>query len=55
MFELSSSVLEILNDVHTTLSQKLDWMFNTRSRVLQPDWLILENNDKATFNIDMPY
>ena len=30
------------------------WLFNTQSRVLQADWLILENNEKATFNINMP-
>ena len=49
MFELSSSALEIPNDVHTTISQKLDWMFNTQSRVLQPDWLILDNNEEGNF------
>ena len=25
-----------------------DWLFNTQSRVLQADWLILETNEKAT-------
>ena len=25
------------------------------SRVLQAYWLILENNEKETFNIDIPY
>ena len=29
--------------------------YNTLSRVLQADWLILENNEKATLNIEMPY
>ena len=39
-----------------TLSQSLiDWLFNTQSRVLQPDRIILEHNEKATLNIDMPY
>ena len=32
-----------------------DWLFTARSRVLQADWLILENNEKATLNINMPY
>ena len=30
-------------------------LFNTRSRVLKADWLILENNEKAILNINMPY
>ena len=30
-------------------------MFNTQSSVLQADWLELENNEKATLNINMPY
>ena len=34
---------------------KSDWMFNTQSRVLQADWLILEKNEKAILNIYMPY
>ena len=29
--------------------------YNTQLRVLQADWLILENNEKATLNINMPY
>ena len=32
-----------------------DWLFATQSRVLQADWLILEINEKATLNINMPY
>ena len=32
-----------------------DWLFNTQSRVLQADWLILENDEKATLNINMTY
>ena len=32
---------------HSVMS---DWLFNTQSRVLQADWLILENNA-----INMPY
>ena len=34
---------------------KSDWLLNTQSRVLQADWLMLENNEKATLNINMPY
>ena len=52
--ELSSFILEIPNDAYTTLSQS-DWLFNTQSRVLQADRLMLENNEKATLNINMPY
>ena len=32
-----------------------DWLFITQSRVLQADWMRLENNEKATLNINMPY
>ena len=28
------------------------WLFNTLSRALQADWLILEYNEKAILNID---
>ena len=52
--KLSSYILEIPNDAYTTLSQS-DWLFNTQSRVLQADRLMLENNEKATLNINMPY
>ena len=34
---------------------KSDWLFNTQSRILQADWLSVENNEKATLNINMPY
>ena len=34
---------------------KSEWLFNTQSRVLQADWLILENNEKAALSINMPY
>ena len=34
---------------------KSDWLFNTKSRVLQADWLIVENNEKAALHINMPY
>ena len=32
-------------------SVKSDWLLNAQSRVLQADWLVLENNEKATLNI----
>ena len=31
-----------------------DWLFNTQSKVLRVDQLILENNEKATSNINAP-
>ena len=31
-----------------------DWLFNTQLRVLQADWFILEINEKATLNINLP-
>ena len=44
------------NDAYTTLRQsKIDWLSNTPSRVPQADWLMLVNNEKATFNIKMPF
>ena len=33
---------------------KSSWLFSTWSRVLQADWLISLNNEKATLNINMP-
>ena len=33
---------------------KPEWLFNTQSRVQQADWLILEKNEQATLNINMP-
>ena len=38
--------------LYNTLS-KSDWLFNTQSRVLETDWLILGNNEKATLNINI--
>ena len=35
-------------------SVNTDWLFNTKLRVLQADWLVLENNEKATLDIHMP-
>ena len=36
-------------------SVNYDWLFNTQSRALLADWLILENNEKATLNINILY
>ena len=52
---ITSIVLEIPNDAHAQHSVKSDWLFNTQSRFLQVDWLILEDNEKTTLNIKMPY
>ena len=32
-----------------------DWLFNAHSRVLQGDWVMLENNEKGILNINMPF
>ena len=38
----------------TQRSVNSDWLFNTQSRVLlQGDWLMLEHNESATWNINM--
>ena len=50
--ELSSHVLEIPNDAYATFGNRF---FNTQSRVLQGDRLILENNEAVTSNINMLY
>ena len=36
-------------------SDNFDCLFNAQSRVLQADWFILEFDEKATFNINIPY
>ena len=36
-------------------SVKICWLSNTQSRVMQADLLLLENNEKAIFSINMPY
>ena len=41
--------------LHLTLSSNPDRLLNTQTRVLQADWLALENDEKATLDIDMPY
>ena len=40
---------------HIQHSVESDWLINTQSTVLRADWLILEKNEKATLNINMPY
>ena len=37
------------------IQSKFDWLFNTQSRVQQGDWWIMDNKEKATWNINMPY
>ena len=53
--ELSSIVLEIPNDAYTTLSRNLIGYSTLSQECYEPDWLILENNENATLNINMPY
>ena len=50
--ELAAIVLEIPNDAYTTLSQSLIGCSTLSQNVLQADWLILKNNEKATLNIN---
>ena len=45
--ESSSSVLEIPDNANA--QSKSDWLFNTQSGLLQADWLIIENNENATY------
>ena len=47
--EFSSYLLEIPNYVYSTLSQL--WL----AVQLQADWFILDINERATLNINMPY
>ena len=53
--ELSALVLEIPNDAYTTLSRNLIGCSTLRQEYLQADWLIGQNNEKATLHINMPY
>ena len=53
--ELSVLVLEIPNDAYTTLSRNLIGCSTLRQEYQQADWLIVQNNEKATLNINMPY
>ena len=55
ILELSSIVLEIPNDAYTTLSRNLIVHSTLSQEYCEPDRLILENNEKATLNINMPY
>mgnify|MGYP001802685239 CR=1 FL=1 len=51
--ELSSIVMKIANYAYRTPSRNL--IGCQESRVLQADWLILENNEKATLSVNTPY
>ena len=53
--KLSSAVFEFTQWYQYNIQSKYGWTFNTQSRVLQADWLILENNEKATLNNNMPF
>ena len=53
--ELSSIVLEIPNNAYTTLSRNLIGYLTLSQEYCEPYWLILENNEKATLNINIPY
>ena len=54
--ELSSYfLLAIPNDAYTTPSQFLLAFQHSVERALSAYWLMLENYEKATLNIDMPY
>ena len=41
--------------LHLNTQSKSDRLLNTQTRVLQADWLTLENNEKATLDINMHY
>ena len=50
--EFSSIALEIPIDAYTTLRRKL---IGCSTLKLRGVWLIIENNEKAILNINMPY
>ena len=52
--ELSSYLMEIPKIV-IKHSLNSDLLLTTQSRVMQADWFILEINEKATLNINIPY
>ena len=41
--------------MHINTQSKSDCLFNTQAIVLQAYWLILENNEKATLSVKMPF
>ena len=45
---ISSHILEIPNDADTTLSQNMMACSTLKSSVLKAEWLMLENNKRAT-------
>ena len=53
--ELPAYSIEIHDDANATLSSS-NWLFITQPLVLQADWLMLVNNEKATLHRNnMPY
>ena len=48
--KLSSYLLKIPDDAYTNF----DWLVIYQSRVLEADWLMLGNGEKATLHISMP-
>ena len=50
IFESSSHLFGISNDAYTLLSQIL-----IGCSLLQADWFITNNNEKATLHINVPY
>ena len=53
--ELPTYIFEIPYASLLNIQSRFEWLFTTQSRVLQADWLILGNNEKATLNINVPY
>ena len=54
--ELSSNLLEIPNHAYHATMSKSDWLFISQPNVLRADWMILNNNEKATLHINLlPY
>ena len=53
--ELPFYTFEIPNASLLNIQSRSVWLFTTQSRVLQADWLILGNNEKATVNFNVPH
>ena len=53
ILELSAYVLEISNNYYNMLLSH--WLFITRSRLMQADWLNLDNNAVANLHTYLPY
>ena len=52
ILELSAFVLEIPNNYYMLISH---WLFITRSRLMQADWLNQDNNAVANLHTYLPY